>query len=426
MNAKKRKKKVLIVFPTSWDAKQLDACRSAWDGTHEVELGVPSDVDCPAELDILEYIEKTVADRRGGIDGIMSSSDYPGATVAAAVSDALGLPGSRPETVLRCSHKYYSRLEQRAAVPEATAGFVLVDPADRSVADRIRFPCFIKPVKGAYSVMSRRLESAAELEEFVSRPAVGEFLHDYLDLFNRLVARYTDFEFNGSYLLAEDLLHGTQTTVEGFAVDGRVEILGVVDSIFQPGTGSFARFDYPSALPVEVQDRMADIARRVIGHLGLERTLFNIEMIYEPVGESVHIIEINPRICGQFADLYEKVDGTSGYEIALALATGESPALRRGEGAHAMATSFPLRVFEPCRVVSAPDEETVQRVESTVPGTRVWVEVEPGQVLADFERFEDGHSHRYAVVNLGAASRQEMVTRLEDVQRMLGFEFRSV
>jgi hypothetical protein len=88
-----------------------------------------------------------------------------------------------------------------------------------------------------------------------------------------------------------------------------------------------------------------------------------------------------------------------------------------------VAASFPLRVFEPCRVVRAPDADTVRRAESVVPDARIWVEVEEGQTLADFERFEDGQSHRYAVVNVGAGGREELLTRLETVRRLLGFEF---
>ena len=49
-----------------------------------------------------------------------------------------------------------------------------------------------------------------------------------------------------------------QVTVEGYAFGGEVDILGVVDSIFFPGTLAFSRFDYPSALPEGVQERMAE------------------------------------------------------------------------------------------------------------------------------------------------------------------------
>ncbi len=55
-----------------------------------------------------------------------------------------------------------------------------------------------------------------------------------------------------------------QVTVEGFSCQGKVEIMGIVDSVMYPGSGSFARFDYPSIRPAEIQAEMAALARRVI------------------------------------------------------------------------------------------------------------------------------------------------------------------
>jgi biotin carboxylase len=166
---------------------------------------------------------------------------------------------------------------------------------------------------------------------------------------------------------------------------------------------------------------MQDVARRVVRELGLDRTLWNIEMTWDPATDRVAIIEVNPRICGQFADLYQKVDGTSGYEVALALALGERPRVRRGEGPHRAAASFPLRVFEPCRVVAAPDAAAIAAAEAAFPGALVWSECSAGDELADFDVDEDGASHRYAVVNLGGASREDLDARLAAIVDRLGW-----
>src|SRR5205085_1042804 len=101
------------------------------------------------------------------------------------------------------------------------------------------------------------------------------------------------------------------------------------------------------------------------------------------------IIEVNPRMCGQFADLYEKVDGTNGYEVALALAAGERPVRRLSAGSHRVAASVPLRVFAPTHVMRTPGIVDCAAAERLFPGTLVWVECEPGQDLADFESVED-------------------------------------
>jgi hypothetical protein len=135
------------------------------------------------------------------------------------------------------------------------------------------------------------------------------------------------------------------------------------------------------------------------------------------------VIEVNPRLCGQFADLYAKVDGTSGYEVALAVAAGERPEVRRGGGLERAASSFPLRVFERVRVTRAPDEEAVRRVEAEHPGALVWNECAPGQELADFEGTEDGASCRYGVVNVGGRDRRDVAARFDRVREDLDWAF---
>jgi biotin carboxylase len=413
-------KRILFVFPTHWDRKQLDACRADWHDRYEVLFAEPADEECPASLDPVQWLEQADERWRGHIDGVTSSSDYPGATMAAALADRLGLPGPPPASVLRASHKYYSRMAQRESVPEATPRFALLEPrVPLAVDPGIGYPCFLKPIKGAFSVMSGKVRSRAELEAFLARPSAQDFLTEYVALFNRLLRHLTDLEVDGSRMLVEEFLRGRQVTVEGWASGGEVHVLGIVDSILHPDVPSFARFDYPSVRRAEIQEEMARIARRAILHLGLDQTLFNIEMIYEPASDRIHIIEINPRLCGQFADLYHKVDGVSGYEVALVLAAGDETPVARGGGRRRMASSFPLRTFRPVRVRQAPDDERVAAVEALFGDTLVWLECRQGAELSDFEA-EDGRSCRYAVVNVGADSRAELRGRLESVTRELG------
>lgn len=416
-----RKRRVLIVFPTNWDRKQFQSCRHSWADRYELIFAEPTDEDCPWDYDIMGFIDRAVQAYSGKIDGVMSSSDYPGATVAGAIASRLGLPGSRPENIIGASHKYYSRLVQRRATPEATPPFELVDPLDPDPhLDALGYPCFIKPVKGAFSVMSRRIRSEGELKEFLQRPAVREFCTHYVALFNQMVGALTDFEVDGRHFLVEGLLRGHQATVEGFVHGTRSRILGIVDSIQHPETGSFVRFDYPSGLPLPIRERMEAIAGSVVGALGLEDTFFNIEMIHDQETDRIGIIEVNPRICGQFADLYEKVDGASSVQLALDLAVGDEPTLVTGAGQFTHASSHPLRIFQPMRVVHAPDRDAIGEVEAEFAGTLVWVECETGQTLQDFERSEDGQSCRYGIINVGGRSAMDVETRLTRILARLG------
>lgn len=135
---------------------------------------------------------------------------------------------------------------------------------------------------------------------------------------------------DGGYLIAEEPLGGVQVTVEGCVFHGEVEIIGITDSVMYPGTISFERFEYPSVLPEPVQRRMEELASRFVRLIGYDDGLFNIEMFYDATSDTIHFIEINPRMCPQFADLMEKVNGVNTYAIALAIATRRTCRRDRG------------------------------------------------------------------------------------------------
>lgn len=416
------RRRILYLFPTTWDRRQLEACRSAWQDGYEVRFDTPGDADTPWDLDPLEYVERTVERERGRVDGVASSSDYPGAVLAAAVAERLGLPGPGPEAVLRCAHKLESRERQREAAPGAVPGFAGVRHDRPGEAD-LAFPCFVKPVKGSFSQHARRIDSRAELERFLARPAIADYCERYLSIFNRAVAAWAPGLRDGRWFVAEGLVSGPQVTVEGYTQDGEVTLLGVVDSVMHPGTNSFARFDLPSRHAPERVQRMGELAARVMGRMGLESSLFNMELVVDERDGRLWILEINPRICGQFGDLYAKVHGTSSFEVQLALAAGARPRFARGAGAHVLAASIPLRHFEPMGVLRVPGESDLAALRARQPDTLAWIEVAPGEVFDDLESAEDGHSVRYAVVNLGARDAADLERRQAQARAELVFEF---
>jgi len=411
----------MCVFETGWDRQQLEATRAAWGDRYAVEFAAPSDVEATWDEDVAEWAREQTR-RRPTIAGVFSSSDYPGATAAAAVAAELGLAGPRPRDVMRASHKFLSRQLQLEVVPEAVPPFALVDPDEPGTWDpKTGFPCFVKPVKGAFSVMAQVVRNRAELEALMRSQRVAWFRSVFVSMFDRLAAHY-DVELGARYFIAEGLLHGAQVTVECWRSRASAGVLGVVDSTFAPGTRSFVSFDYPSVLPASVQERMGELALAVGEHLRLDQTLFNVEMTWNPATGRIGIVEINPRACGQFGDLYHKVDGTSGYEVLLTIAAGEEPPARRAGGEFRAAASFPLRVFRPTLVERAPDAEHTRQVLLAHPGSLAWIECNAGDELAGFGEFEDGESHRYAVLNLGGDDRADLLQRLQHVRDDLGFE----
>ncbi|MGE3171391.1 MAG: acetyl-CoA carboxylase biotin carboxylase subunit family protein [Planctomycetota bacterium] len=417
--------RVRVLFPTAWDRQQLLARPEVWRDDFDVVFEAPDDAECPDDFDVLGYVERCTAAFRGDTDGVFSSSDYPGAAVSAAVGTALGLPASDPAVIMRAAHKGLSRAVQQACLPEATPPFQVLDlrGAPPALDAALGLPCWVKPAKGCFSVLARRVRSAAEFDVFVRMPEVRDYRERFLGVYCQLVQRYLGPDVDGTAFVAEGELRGTLVTVEGYATGAGAHALGVVDSIRHPTTGSFTAFEYPSVLPEPVQRRMEATACALAAAFGLRWTLFNVELMWERDTDRIGIVEINPRMCGQFADLYEKVDGVHGHRLALELACGIAPQLRRRAGSCAVAASYPLRTFEPVRVLRAPDGDAAERAAAAVPGALAWNEVHDGQELRDFAVGEDGHSCRYGVVNVGAGSREELVAARDRVLAALDYRF---
>jgi hypothetical protein len=413
-------KKVLVVLPTSWDQKQLAACRSGWCDRYEIVFDPIVDAGLRFDFDSIAHAQELIR-AYGDIDGVLSSGDYPGATLSSVIASELGLPGSSTRALLASAHKYHSRIEQAAVAPEATPAFDLIDPANLRPPST-GFPCFVKPVKGSFSMFARRVDSADELAQFLAEPAVSEYVDYYLKMFDRLVAHFTNLPHGRGWFIAEELLSGEQVTVEGWVHEGEPEVFGIVDSIMDPTRRSFLRFDYPSALPREVRARMIDIVCRVVRRLELRDGLFNAEMMWDPKTDRVSIIEINPRISGQTADLFLRVDGTSSFEMALDVYTGTRPKVVPRGGRFGCASSHPLRIFEPMEVVRSPSQAEVRAVEERHPEVLVWNECVAGERLVDFSS-EDGVSSRYAVINIAGRDPEDRQRKLEQVRAELDWQF---
>ena len=350
------------------------------------------------------------------IEAIVSTDDYPGAALASVLAKELGLPGPNPKVSLICQHKYLSRLAQARVLPGAVPPFWPIDvAAEAALPDGIAFPVFVKPMKSFFSIGAQRIDCAAELAEAKRRWIA---LDDFFLPLERLLEREASVEIGTARLIAEGLLKGHQVTVEGYAFSGEVDILGVTDSIFFPGTLAFSRFEYPSSLPDGVQERMAEMARRLMGGLGFDNGMFNIEMMYDAREDRIAIIEINPRMASQFADLYEKVDGTNAYEVLLDIGTGVQPSPKRREGRYPFAASCVLRTFEDYVVAALPSEDLLAELEYLYPDIRVEIHATAARKLSD--EFQDGTSFRYGIVSLGGRYRADVLQTFEACRAGLG------
>jgi biotin carboxylase len=289
---------------------------------------------------------------------------------------------------------------------------------DAEPPPEIRYPVFVKPVKSVFSVGARLVRDAAELRRELQRWARKE---PFFSPFERLLERYAGLAIGSRRLIAETPLRGVQATLEGFVQAQRFHAIGIVDSVMFPGTDSFQRFEYPSRLPAHVQDRMAEISRAVMTGIGYGNGLFNMEFAYHAATDALHIIEINPRMASQFADLYEKVDGVNAYALLLDLAMGKQPRPGRKNGRFRMAASCVLRRFTDAVVRRVPSDVEMAELAAEDPGMRLEILAAPGRRLS--RELQDDASFRYGIVSLGGDDRRQILDRLRRIRARLRFEF---
>jgi biotin carboxylase len=259
------------------------------------------------------------------------------------------------------------------------------------------YPFFVKPVQGHLSQQSYVVDSDERLAEVLAAARQASFRH----------------------LIAEELLSGRLVTFEGFMQNDEMTPIGVTDAVMHENGISFLRFEYPSSLPDRPQQRMAEIAERLMPALGFDQSMFNIEFFVAPDG-NVSIVEVNGRMASQYSPLVRAVHGVSSYEIQLELAAGgrpEVPAPRAG----VVAASFVMRTYHDAVVRSVPHTWPVAE---RFPGSQIELLVHEGQRLS--ENDGDPLSHRLAVIALSGPD-QETLARLNDeVVELLPFDLEPV
>ena len=354
------------------------------------------------------------------ITKLFNTLDYPGCIYTGIVGRERNMQVPDLKAILLCQHKYYARCAQKKIVPEATPHFALVRHDKLDEIKSLMFPLFIKPVKSYLSVFAQRISSMEELKAYLKRVKISE---QFLLPFNWAIERYTDYAYDGSYFIAEEMLKGEQVTLEGYVHNGTVGMIGIVDSIMIGDTVSFERFVYPSRLPQEVQNKMFEIAQKFITSIGFDNSLFNIEFMYDEETDSVHIIEINPRMSGQFTDLFMWVNGVSNYEIQYDIVRGVEPTVIK-QGEFNVAASLVQRQLKNMKVTSAPTQQHLDEARKKYPELRCYPWVKAGDKLSDV--LQDGTSYVYNLLHLGANNEKDLQQKYDDCKRLLPFGFEPV
>ncbi|WP_410586929.1 acetyl-CoA carboxylase biotin carboxylase subunit family protein [Amycolatopsis sp. lyj-23] len=374
---------------------------------------------------LLETAQQELDAFDGEIGAIVSYWDFPAATLVPMLCARYGLPSVSLEAVLKCEHKYWSRLEQRKAIDELP-NFGVVDLEARHPAPPagVGYPMWLKPVKSFSSELAFKAENDAQFAHAVAkiRAGVGRVGEPFGYVLDQVELPPEIARVGGAACLAEEALHGVQAAIEGYVYQGEVTVYGALDSVDYPDSSSFLRHQYPSQLGEEPVRRMRDVAERVMKQIEFDNGTFSIEFFCDPESGQVCLLEINPRHSQSHAELFEFVDGVANHEIMVRLGLGQDPTRRPRKGTYQIAGKWYLRRFEDGVVTRVPTPEEIAAVEKRVDGTQIKVVPEAGQRLSDLPE-QDSYSFELAQLFVAGHTEHEMVQKYQACVDALSFEF---
>lgn len=375
--------------------------------------------------ELLAEAERQLESVEHPIDAIVGYWDFPVTVMVPILAHRYGLPSANLKGIVTVEHKYWSRLEQQKVAPEEVPGFGLIDLENTGVGlpEDLSYPVWIKPIKSTSSEGAFRVEDDAQLKQALGeeRQVVDRLGGGFSEVLDRVDLPDEIAQIGGAECLIEEEASGEMLTVEGFSYRGRPEIYGVIDSHTYEGTSSFLRYQYPSGLPEEVQEHIADVSRRVIEAVGLDHSTFNIEYFWEPETRKLNLLEINSRHSQSHAKLFQLVDGRPNHACMIDLARGRRPQMLEQNGEFATAAAWFLRRFTDGTVQRAPTQQEVRTLQQRYPGTTIQIEKEEGERLSDGVA-EDSYSFVLAEIFTAGQSQAEMVATYEKVAGELNFE----
>lgn len=373
---------------------------------------------------LLEKGRERLAQSKEPIDGITTFWDFPAQPLVPLLCREYDLPAPDITAIERCEQKYWSRTLQQSILPEQTPAFDAIDPF-ASVENLPAFdpPYWLKPINSYSSFLAFKIEQAEALENALGiiREQIESISQPYNELLRHVQLPEEMAHIGSHFCIREAELSGGLCTVEGFAYNGEITVYGIIDSVKEANCPSFARYQYPSALPAEMQQRICDLSTRLMTQLPYRYGPFNIEYFYNEATQSIYILEINPRISQSHCELFRQVDGQSNQAVTIDLALGQKPDMPYREGKHKVAGKFFLRAHQDAKVTSVPSEDDFQAIHEQYPEVRIKMSVKPGDRLSSLS-LQDHYSYQLAQLFIGAESETALHEIYADILQQLPIE----
>ncbi|MBW3590953.1 MAG: D-alanine--D-alanine ligase, partial [Actinobacteria bacterium] len=200
---------------------------------------------------LVQEAHRRLDEFEGSVDGVCTYWDFPASCIVSIVAEERGLPHVPIEAILRCEHKYWSRVEQQKVIPNHVPRFVAVDPFAEPEQIELDFPFWLKPVKSFNSYLGFYIGGPEDLEYAIGRirAEIGHLAEAFNDVLAHVDMPPEIAAVDGWHCIAEEIVSGgRQCTIEGYEYAGEMHFLGVIDSHRHPGKSTFSHYQYPSTL----------------------------------------------------------------------------------------------------------------------------------------------------------------------------------
>ena len=408
------KQRALLLFEYDWDATGFAGLADDFEMTREgFDLFEFPDNARLLWFNIESFVDRLIDKHKAApMAAVVSNHEQFGALAAALYAQKTGLVGPSLASIVACQHKFMMRQCLDKVAPQANIAYRVLDCAigDKSPV-LTDFPRFIKPIKAAYSVLARTCNSQQDLDELIRFSWHEKFI------INKLVAPFERISHalfpdlpSAHQMVVEEAIQAEQFNLDGYVYHGKAHLLGVVDELMYPGTQAFMRFHYPSSLPSDVQNQALAVTQALLTEVGFDNAFFNMEFFYDRATKQLSVIEFNPRLGSQLADLYRRVDGVDVYRMQMALALGQDPStVPKIATDFSCAASFVFRRFDHAAAPTALTAQRKARLAEQLPTSDLIEFRKSGVGLA--REYKWLGSHRYGVLHLEGRDLQNLKDR---------------
>ncbi|HBM28271.1 MAG TPA: hypothetical protein DDZ92_05210 [Halomonas sp.] len=424
------------VFVIALEDKQTRAMQTLRE-RKDLEIHGLLDVSTAVESDnvsfnhLLSLANEQLTAYPGTVDAIIAQWDFPTSVIVPILCQQHHLPSPSITSVLKCEHKYWSRLEQQKVVPDVVPKFCGIDPFAEDPLSQVTldYPFWLKPVKAFSSHLGFKIESSLHFEQAIKEIRAG--IRQLGDAFNEALA-YIDvpeeiIHLDGNACIAEEIISGVQGAPEGSVFNGEFNIHGIIS---QPKAENsialFDRLEYPSNLPEHVHHKMVETAKTFLAHIGYNNGCFNVEFMWDEAREKLWLIEVNTRISQSHSEIFVLVDGMSNHEIAVDIALGQRPSLLNRQGVAPIAAKCFIPFAHRDGVVKRiPSQAEIAALKARLPHTDVVIDVEPGQQLSHLMH-QDSFCYRLGTLYVTGNTHEEIEQNYQYCLDVLNFDIEPI